>query len=112
MVHVKVLRDSQQRLSSIFAEGHAGWAERGEDVVCAAVSAILQAAWLGLERVANVAVEGKKHDGMLTVRWPEAARSQVSVEAIVKTAELAIEQIAQQYPKSVRLSRETERQAP
>ena len=112
MVHVTVRRDSRQRLSSLFATGHAGWADSGKDVVCAAVSAILQAAWLGLERVAKVPVDGKKGDGELSLRWPQAARENPALAAIVETAEVAVAEIAEQYPEHVRLSRETIRSTP
>ena len=112
MVLVTVRRDSRQRLSSLFASGHAGWADSGSDVVCAAVAAVLQAAWLGLERVALVRVDGKRAEGTLSLAWPEAARESPALSAIVTTAELAIEQIARQYPRHVRLSRETECPAP
>ena len=95
-------RDSRKRLSSVFAEGHAGWAEPGEDVVCAAASAILQAAWLGLAEHARGEVEGERTGGRLAMRWPEAARDRDDVRAIVATAELAIARIAQQFPKHVR----------
>ena len=97
-------RDSRNRLSSVFAEGHAGWAEPGEDVVCAAASAILQAAWLGLAEHARVTVEGERTAGRLAMRWPEAERDRDDVRAIVATAELAIGQIASQFPKHVRAS--------
>ena len=95
-------RDSRNRLSSVFADGHAGWAARGEDLACAAVSAILQAAWVGLTDHAHVAIDGEREDGRLEMRWPDTARDRDDVRAIVATAELAIGQIAQQYPKHVR----------
>src|SRR5581483_6686295 len=88
--------------------GHAGWEESGSDIVCAAVSAILQAAWMGLERVAGVPVQGMKSEGDLILRWPEEARSSERLEAIVGTAEVAIERISEQFPGHVRLARETE----
>ena len=94
-------RDSRNRLSSVFAEGHAGWADPGEDVVCAAASAILQAAWLGLAEYARIAIEGERTGGRLAMRWPEAERDRDDVRAIVATAELAIGQIARQFPKHV-----------
>ncbi len=95
-------RDSRNRLSSVFADGHAGWAAHGEDVACAAVSAILQAAWVGLTDHAHVAIDGEREGGRLAMRWPKAERDRDDVRAIVATAELAIGQIAQQYPKHVR----------
>jgi uncharacterized protein len=102
VVTVTFRRDSRRRLSSVFADGHAGWAEHGEDVACAAVSAILQAAWLGLTDHARVAVEGDRSPGQLSMRWPEAERDRDDVRAIVATAELAIAQIARQFPRHVR----------
>jgi uncharacterized protein YsxB (DUF464 family) len=101
VVTVTFRRDSRNRLSSVFAEGHAGWAEHGRDLACAAVSAILQAAWVGLTDHAHVAVEGERTPARLWMRWPENERGRESVEAIVATAELAIGQIARQYPKNV-----------
>jgi uncharacterized protein YsxB (DUF464 family) len=108
MLEVEVRRDSRERLSSLFGKGHTGWAESGDDVVCAAVSAILQAAWLGLEQVADVRVDSEKGEGTLLLRWPAEARDDPALTAIVRTAELSVEQIARQYPAHVRLSRETE----
>jgi len=101
VVTVTFRRDSRNRLSSVFAEGHAGWADPGEDVVCAAASAILQAAWLGLAEHARVDVDGERTGGRLAMRWPEAARDRDDVRAIVATAELSIAQIAHQFPKNV-----------
>jgi uncharacterized protein YsxB (DUF464 family) len=101
VVTVTFRRDSRNRLSSVFANGHADWSD-GPDLACAAVSAILQAAWLGLADHAHVAIEADRTDGRLLVRWPEADRDRDDVKAIVATAELAIVQIASQYPKHVR----------
>ena len=101
-------RDSHERLSSVFAEGHAGWDKHGRDLACAAVSAILQAAWVGLTDHAHVDVEGERTPARLSMTWPEADRGRESVAAIVATAELAIGQIARQYPKSVCAARAKE----
>lgn len=38
---------------TIDVKGHAGYAPHGQDIVCAAVSAILQTAVLGLESIAD-----------------------------------------------------------
>lgn len=106
MIDVRVRKDSRDRLSSFFASGHAGWAESGEDVVCAAVSAILQAAWLGMTEIASVAVTATREDGRLELAWPRDARGDARVAAIVGTAALAVERIAAQYPDHVRVIHE------
>ncbi len=108
MLEVTFHRDSRNRLSSVFADGHADTAVYGEDVVCAAVSGILQAARLGLEAHAKVALEVEQRSGRLALRWPEDRRDDPAVVAIVATAELAIAQIAAQCPKHVRIRTERE----
>jgi uncharacterized protein YsxB (DUF464 family) len=107
VVEIHIREDSRARLSSFFASGHAGWADDGRDVVCAAVSAILQSAWLGLAEVAHVAVEGTRDKGLLELAWPESARDDAAARAIVTTAALSIERIAMQYPDHIRAIRET-----
>ncbi len=105
MVELHIREDSWQRLSSFSASGHAGWADSGEDVVCAAVSAILQAAWLGLAEVARIDVVASRENGRLDLAWPEHARTDPGVLAIVATAALSVERIALQYPDHVRVIR-------
>jgi uncharacterized protein len=109
VLEVIFYRDSRGRLSSIFASGHAEFAIAADDLVCAAVSAILQAARLGLERHAGVNLEARQEAGALRLRWPAARRDDESVRAIVATAELSVEQIAAQYPEHVKLLREPDR---
>ena len=112
MLEVRFRRDSRDRLSSVFSSGHAEHGDPGEDVVCGAASALLQAAWAGLTDVAHVPVTGHRRKGDFLMRWPASARDRDDVRAIVATAELAIEQLAKQYRGFVRYVREAEREAP
>jgi uncharacterized protein len=114
MLDVRFRRDSRDRLSSVVSRGHAEQAEHGEDVVCAAVSALLQAAWAGLTDVAQVDVSGHRTPGDLVMRWPAEVRDRADVHAIVATAELAIRQIASQaeYRRFVRYAAEREPDSP
>ena len=108
MIEIKFVRDSRGRLSSVFAHGHAEFGKYDEDVVCAAVSAILQAAYAGLEEVARLKFEGKHIAGELEIHIPEAERERADVSAIVATAEIALMQVARQYPAYVRVTRDIE----
>lgn len=101
MLQVVFFKDSRNRLSSIFADGHAEAGAYGTDVVCAAVSAILQAARLGLEAHAKVSLEVVQRPAEFRMVWPPEVRDQASVAAIAATAELAVRQIAAQYPDHV-----------
>jgi uncharacterized protein YsxB (DUF464 family) len=106
LVEVRIRKDSRNRLSSFFATGHAGWADAGDDVVCAAVSTILQSAWLGLVEVAHVEVVASRASGHLDLSWPPAARDDAAASAIVATAARSVERIATQFPDHVRVIHE------
>jgi hypothetical protein len=104
LVRVTIRRDSRARLSSFFASGHAGWADAGQDVVCAAVSTLLQAAWLGLDEVAGVEVTGTRDSGRLELSWPAEARDDAGLRAIVETVARSIETLASQFPAHVKVA--------
>ena len=103
MLEVTFYRDAHDRTAAISALGHADFARHGEDVVCAAVSAVLQAARLGLERYAGAALEARQKAGELHLRWPPRRRDLESVRAIAATAELAVSAIARRFPEHVAL---------
>jgi uncharacterized protein YsxB (DUF464 family) len=111
MLDVVFRRDSRNRLSSVFASGHVEIRETSSDeysLVCAAVSAILQAARLGLQAHVQIPLDVTQQRGDLTMRWPEREREDERVTAIVETARLAVEQIASQYPQHVSVRQEGE----
>jgi uncharacterized protein YsxB (DUF464 family) len=105
VLEITFYRDDRDRFTGVSASGHAEFAEYGNDVVCAAVSAILQAARLGLMQVADAGVEARQAPGNLELAWPESDADRESVRAIVATAELAVGEIARQHPEHVRLHR-------
>ncbi len=90
------------------AHGHAEAGVAGDDVVCAAASAILQAAELGLLAYASVPNAATRADGEMSFALPEDVRGREDVKAILGTAELAIAQLAWQFPVNVRIVREDE----
>ncbi len=108
MLEVRFRRDSRNRLSSVIARGHTELADHGEDIACAAVSALLQSAWVGLAEVAQIDVRGHRRSGDLLMSWAADTRDRIDVQAIVATAEKSIEQIASQYGGAIRCVREPE----
>lgn len=89
------------------AEGHAGAGEYGQDIVCAAVSVLLQtlanevveAARAGLLAV-GVVVHG---DGWMKVEATPTAQTQDMVEAWVELVQDGIDALAESYPENVEL---------
>jgi uncharacterized protein YsxB (DUF464 family) len=110
VVDVVFVEDGRQRPSSFSAAGHVEIPETSSDeysLVCASVSAILQAARAGLEEYAGIPLEVSMERGLMRVTWPESARDLEALRAIVATARLAVEQIARQYPEHVTFTRRT-----
>jgi uncharacterized protein YsxB (DUF464 family) len=105
MLEVRFQRDSLNRLSCVVAQGHAEAGVAGDDLVCAAASAILQAAELGLSSYAALGDIAVRGDGEMSIEIPEPARARDDVRAIIGTAELAIAQLAWQFPVNVRIVR-------
>lgn len=89
------------------AEGHAGAGEYGQDIVCAAVSVLLQtlanevteAARAGLLAVGVVA----HGDGWMKVEMTPTAQTQDMAEAWVELVQDGIDALAESYPENVEL---------
>lgn len=61
------------RVVKVECSGHTGYGEEGEDIVCAALSSVVQTALLGLLVVAKVKVDYHRDDkkGILTFALPD-----------------------------------------
>lgn len=81
-------------------EGHAGWAESGKDIVCAAVSALAIGAENGLSEVAGAVQESSSEGGFLEVTLkPELGdKARIQAEAIIDAMVLALARISERYP--------------
>jgi uncharacterized protein len=106
VLEVTFYRDEHDRFAGLAAHGHADFDDYGEDIVCAAVSAILQAARLGLDHYAGGEIDGSQESGKLRIRLSPSARDSESVAAILTAAELAVLQVARRFPEHVSLARE------
>ena len=81
-------------LAGVTCKGHTGYAEEGEDIVCAAVSSVVQTAVLGLMRLAGIDVEYKvdEKEGFLSATIPEkiTAAQRHDADLLLRTAYLGV----------------------
>ncbi len=90
----------EEEMGMIHAEGHAGYAEHGKDIVCAAVSAVMDlAARVALQKNGGHADEDE--DGGLTV-WGYG----FAFNCVLKAVKAELEAIEEKYPAYVKV-RET-----
>lgn len=95
MVRVRVARDAAGDVVGLVASGHAGFAAHGSDIVCAAVSAILETALMGIDAYAPEGQCQELEDGLL--RWQ--GRPTAATRTIWGTALLGLGSIARDHPR-------------
>lgn len=85
--------------------GHAGSAPKGEDVVCAAVSALVHGLLLGLSDVAAVRglrCEVDSEEAVVRAFWPEETAE--SLDLLTRTVALSLKEIESGYPGYVSIT--------
>lgn len=85
--------------------GHTGFAEHGEDIVCAAVSVLTQTAVLGLMEVLEIdcLVQIEEREGYLRCRLPEELSQEEWTQAqlILKVLHVGLVATEEEYGKHV-----------
>ena len=110
---VTFFKRSDGALIGYRAVGHTGYAEAGEDIVCAAVSALTQTTLNGLQNVLKVPVRSTIDDrtalleATLTPEIPEKQLEQAQL--LLETLLQGLQAIQRSYPRNVRISFEERR---
>ncbi len=86
-------------------KGHSGSAPKGKDIICAAVSSIVQTALIGLDEVAGVKNSYEISDGFVKCELPAGLDEEAFYKAsvILDVMSLGIKSIAEQYSDFVRI---------
>ena len=107
MIRAILRRDREKRFTGYEISGHAGYAEEGSDIVCAAVSVLATACANSLESVCGIqpAVEGGE-DGYLKVTLPPEMTDDQRRDAqvILSVLRQGLRDLTESYPKFVQLS--------
>ena len=106
MTTVTVFRRPDGSLSGFDCRGHAEYADAGEDIVCAAVSALTQGTLNGLLNVLKAPVDYRidEKDGLLTASLgdvPEGKRA--GAQLLLETLASALQMIEADYARFIRV---------
>lgn len=73
MIQITVFCDSAKGYRGYEVSGHAGYAEEGSDIICAAVSVLTQNTANSIERFTSDSIQGKASEdgGYLKVMFPD-----------------------------------------
>ncbi len=106
MTNVVVVKHNNS-IVSVECDGHTGYGVEGEDVVCAALSSIVQTALLGLLQVVGVRVDYKADEkrGYLKMTLPEDMDRKMRRECdiVLDTMLLGVADLNQGYSDFVNL---------
>lgn len=102
MVKVIIERDVNNNIVSYNAKGHSDYAERGQDIVCAAVSTLLQTTLLGLTKLANTKLTFKIADGNMKVQLTQNPNHDSNL--ILECMQLGLIEIENAYRDCVQIT--------
>ncbi|WP_026475956.1 ribosomal-processing cysteine protease Prp [Alkaliphilus transvaalensis] len=71
MISILIERNDKKEVSRFEISGHAEAAERGQDIVCAAVSVLSQTIVLALHEITKINITYEINNGFLTCRIPD-----------------------------------------
>lgn len=97
---------SDGSIVEVECDGHTDYGEEGEDIVCAALSSVVQTAVLGLMRVLGVNVDLKRDDrrGYLRMRLPKLkSETRRDADIILNTMLCGIADLHEGFSKYIRL---------
>ena len=106
MTKVKVFKKGSD-FTRITCDGHTGYGVEGEDIVCAALSSIVQTASLGMLSVAGANIHIKRNDkeGFFEIIIPEQLPDNVAhdVQVIFATMMCGITDLHEEYSDCIDL---------
>ena len=112
----EVLYREGEQLTGCRLEGHSGWAEQGNDIVCAGASILVCTCVNALESVTGVVpriTEENADKGILAFELPERTEAQnEKAQILMKALRQGLKDLSGEYPRNVTLSIKERRKLP
>lgn len=98
MIHILITKHKQQ-YRGFSVSGHAGYAEAGSDIICAAVSVLSVHTVNGIEEFTTSSIDYTCEDGLITVNFSDdfTAEAKLLMDAYVSSVKQTIQQYGRQY---------------
>jgi uncharacterized protein YsxB (DUF464 family) len=106
MNSITIRKDSAGRFCGFTSSGHAGFAKKGNDVACAAISVLTLTAVIALERltILQPKVRQDTNQTILECNWTNEPTQVERSDLIMEIMLLGLREIQKQYPKHLRIS--------
>jgi len=112
MIHIQISQNKSGNVVFFRVSGHSGYAQRGQDIVCAAVSSAVMMTGVGLERLLGLCdiVEVEEQENVICCSVPESLPEEVRQQAFVltNTLKLYLEELASQYESYIHMEEKKE----
>ena len=105
MINIIIIKE-KQKIKTIEATGHSGYAEFGQDIVCSAVSTLMETLANGLTEIvkANVKVEVDEEIPKLHITLLDKDKENFEkAQLLMETTVLGLKGVADGYRKFIRL---------
>ena len=88
------------RITGFSVSGHSGYAEAGQDIICAAISAVVTMAEATINDVcgAKAKVRVKEEDARVTLTLPASCDEEETVQAVLSGLMLTLISLREDYP--------------
>ncbi|MFB8377230.1 ribosomal-processing cysteine protease Prp [Paenibacillus taichungensis] len=105
MIIVQVFRNDDGSIDRFSIKGHANFAKRGEDIVCAGVSAVTVGTVNSIETLTGVEMDAKMKNGFLSASLPvlEKGGTWSQVQLLLESMVLMLTDIAESYGKYIQI---------
>ena len=105
MINILIVK-SKQNIITIEATGHSGYAEQGQDIVCSAVSTLMESMANGLTEVvkANAKIVVDEEMPHLSVSLNETDIEKCkNAQVLMQTTALSLKEVAKGYSKFIKI---------
>ncbi len=97
MIRVSVYRDESGRVAGFCCAGHAGYAAKGQDIICAAVSALTMTAVNAVEQFSSDTFSYKEDERAGKMDFKVTSPMSGTSELILKSLLLGLSMIEESY---------------
>lgn len=113
MIKVVVERYLNQSFSLLEMEGHAGYDERGKDIVCAGVSAVVFGTLEAIEKLTRIKLTPitDAKDGLLEVKFPvfiQPKYDRVTMDILLEGMLISLKKIEETYGEFIEVKEYTD----
>ncbi len=95
---------TENKITAFTVSGHSGYAEEGEDIVCASVSSVVWCTVNGLSEIAGLPVECESCDGFVSCQLPSLTpQEQERADLLLESMLAFMQSLSEQYEQFVKV---------